>query len=357
MTVDVDQRRGTRILFLAMALSVSLSCLAQTPEPFEVRRAEAAFEELPVLNASEILRPEILAGPHHKMREPVPTYFGANQFTIDSEFGAFEADGNEMLVCRINEINAIAQLKDVSRTDQYKHALVAAAKSPIAAAKNIVTDPVNTVANVPKGIMKFMSRAGESVKNIGKKSEPHAAEGSKMQQMIGFSDAKRKVAAKLGVDPYSTNSVLQRELEGIAWASFAGGLTFQVATMPIGGPALTVTGVTSTFDEMLKEKSPTDLKIVNRKILLGMGASAADTEAFLNNGAFSPSEQTAFVLNLKSLDGVANRAAFVRLAAKKSSDESDAIFCVQTAALMAQIHKNDKPLARITMLGDFPICM
>src|SRR6266568_5998182 len=159
----------TRIPFLAISLSMALPCLAQTPEPLEVRRAEAAFEELPVLNASEILRPEFLTGPHHKVREPVPTYFGANQFTIDSEFGVFEADGNEMLVRRINEINAIAQLKDVSRTDQYKNALVAAAKSPIAAAKNIVTDPVNTVANVPKGIMKFMSRAGETVKGIGKK--------------------------------------------------------------------------------------------------------------------------------------------------------------------------------------------
>jgi hypothetical protein len=29
--------------------------------------------------------------------------------------------------------------------------------------------------------MKFMSRAGQSVKNIGKKSESSAAEGSKMQ--------------------------------------------------------------------------------------------------------------------------------------------------------------------------------
>src|SRR5437867_11595768 len=356
MTVDVDQRKGTRTLFLTMALSVALPCLTQTPEPLDVRHAEAVFEELPVLNASEILRPEFLTGPHHKIREPVPTYFGANQFTIDSDFGVFEANGNEMLVRRINEINAIAQLKEISRTDEYKKALTAAAKSPIAAAKNIDTDPVNTVANVPKGIMKFMSRAGESGKNIGKKSEPHAAEGSKVQQMIGFSDAKRKVAAKLGVDPYSTNSVLQRELEGIAWASFAGGLTFQVATMPIGGPALTVTGVTSTFDEMLKEKSPTDLKIVNRKTLLALAANGKETERFLNNNAFSPSEQTAFVLNLRSLNGVANRGAFVRTAGETSSDESDAIFCVQTAALMSKIHK-DKPLARLAMIGDFPICI
>jgi hypothetical protein len=72
-----------------------------------------------------------------------------------------------------------------------------------------------------------------------------------MQQMIGFSDAKRKVAIDLGVDPYTTNTVLQHELDGIAWASFAGGLTVKVATMPIGGgagAALTVTELSGDID-------------------------------------------------------------------------------------------------------------
>ena len=228
-----------RNLCLALTLSATFQCLAQTPEPFEVRRAEAVFEELPVLNASEILQPEFLSSPHHKVREPVPTYFGANQFTIDSDFGVFEANGNEMLVTRIKEINAIARLKEVSRTDEFKNALTKAAKSPIASAKNIVTDPVNTISNAPKGLMKFMRRAGESIKDVGNKSESHEAEGSRMQQLIGFSDEKRKVAISLDVDPYSTNTVLQHELDGIAWASFAGGMTVQLATMPIGGPALT----------------------------------------------------------------------------------------------------------------------
>jgi hypothetical protein len=279
----------------------------------------------------------------------------ANQFTIDSDFGVFEANGNEMLVTRIKEINAIAGLKEVSRTDEFKNALTKAAKSPIASAKNIVTDPVNTISNAPKGLMKFMRRAGESIKDVGNKSESHAAEGSRMQQLIGFSDEKRKVAISLDVDPYSTNTVLQHELDGIAWASFAGGMTVQLATMPIGGPALTVVNVTSTLNDVLKEKSPTDLKMMNRKTLRSMGAGEKDTERFLNNNAFSPSQQTAFVLNLKSLDGVANHGAFVRTAGETSSNEQDAIFCVQTAALMGQIHKGEKPLARITMIGDFPI--
>ena len=294
------------------------------------------------------------------MREEVPTYSGANRFTIDSQFGVFEADGNEMLLRRINEINGIAKLKEVSRTDEFKAALAKSAQAPVNAAKRIAADPVGTIESAPKGLMKFMSRAGESLKGIGKKEESNAYEGSQIEQLSGFSDTKRKVAIELGVDPYSSNPVLQHELNGVAKAAFAGGATFSLATLPVGGAAgigLATTEVSNSLNDALREKSPTDLKILNRKYLLAMGVSEKEAERFFANGAFSPTAQTAFVLNLKSLDGVANRAAFVKLAADKSSTESDAIFCVQTAALMSKIHKSEKPLARIITVGDFPVCI
>ena len=341
-----------------LTLGVACPSVAQTTSPIEVRRAEAAFEELPVLNASDILRQDILSGPHHKVREEVPTYSGANQFIIDSDFGVFEADGNEMLVRRINEINAIARLKEVSRTDEFKEALRRAAKSPMAAAKAIANDPVRTIANVPKGVMKFMGRIGENVKGIGQKHEGSDPEGSQLQQVIGYSDEKRKVAISLGVDPYSTNPVLQHELDQIAWASFAGGAAFTLATLPVGGAAgtaLTVTEVSGDFNDVLKEKSPTDLRIMNRRALLDMGATEKEAAKFLDNNAFSPSAQTAFVLNLKSMKGVGNRRAFIRLAGETSSSETDAIFCVQTAALMSKLNEDEIPLARIELLGEFPI--
>ena len=348
-------------LLIPIAPSFLFAQVEVTPTPAD-SSAEMVlpYEELPELKASEILRPEILNGPHHKVREEVSTYFGANHYVIDSEFGVFEADGNEMLIRRVNEINAIAKLKEVSRTDQYKNALIAAAKSPVAAAKSIVTDPVNTVKSVPKGIMKFMGRAGETMKGIGKKAPSDSADGSTAQDIVGFTGTKRKVAVSLGVDPYSSNAVLQKELDGIAWAAFAGGATFQLATMPIGGgvgAALTVTNVAGGLEDLLATKDPSDLKIMNRKSLLAMGASSGNVESFLNNGAFSPTAQTAFALNLKALDGVANRGAFVKLAAENSSSEADAIFCVQTAALLANLHKGEMPLARIAPINNFPTCV
>jgi hypothetical protein len=346
-------------LLLVVAVSAALVSFAQSPEPSP--STDVSFEELPELNASDILKPEVVKGLHHTVREPVSTWSGANRFTIDSEFGVFEAEGNEMLLRRINEINAIAKLKEISRTDEYKAALMKSAKAPVEAVKRIASDPMGTISSAPKGLMKFMRGAGESIKNVGKKSDDSDKyEGSKLEQMSGYTDTKRKVAINLGVDPYSSNAVLQHELNEIAKAAFLGGATFSVVTLPVGGAAgigLTTTEISNSLEETLREKSPADLKALNRKYLLGMGASQKEADRFFANGAFSPTAQTAFVLNLQSLEGVANRRAFIKLATDKSSTEADAIFCIQTAALMSQLHKGDVPLARIGTLGEFPICI
>ena len=318
-------------LLLALTLSATFQCLAQTPEPFELRRAEPVFEELPELKASEILKPELLKGPHYVVRDPVPTASGMNQFTIDSDFGVFEADGNEMLLQRLKEIDAIARLQEVSRTDEFKKSLVAAAQSPLNSAKNIARDPAQAISNVPKGIMKFLGRAKETVENVGKGGNDDAGEGSRMKDALGYSDKKRKIALQMGIDPYSSNTVLQKELDNVAWASWAGGFTFSVATFPISGPigaALTVTNLNSTVEELLREKSPAELEEINRSTFRAMGASASDTEQILHGGAFTPTQATTFAVHLKALKGVANRGAFVKVAAQKSTTEADAFLCV-----------------------------
>src|SRR6516164_4569703 len=348
-----------RNLFVALALSATLQCHAQTPEPFEVRRAEAVFEELPELKATEILKPEFLQGPHFAVRDPVPTSAGMNQFTIDSDFGVFAADGNEMLLQRLKEIDAIARLREVSRTDEFKNSLIAAAKSPLNSAKNIARDPAQAISNVPKGLMKFLGRAKETVENVGKGGGGDVGDGNRMKDAIGYSDKKRKIALEMGIDPYTTNTVLQKQLDDVAWASWAGGFSFTVATLPISGAAkaaLTVTNVNSTVTDLLREKTPSELEAINRSAFRAMGASSSDIEQILHGGAFTPTQSTTFAVHLKALKGVANRGAFVKAAAQRSTTEADALFCVYTAALMDQINQKT-PIARIVMLHDFPICV
>lgn len=339
------------------ALAVPLVAEPQPPPAASV--TSETYEELPELKATEILKPELLKGPHYMVQEPVPTATGMNQFTIESDFGVFEADGNELLVQRLKEIDAIARLQEVERGDEFKKSLVAAAKSPLNSVKSIARDPAQAISNVPKGIMKFLGRAKETVQNVGKGGGEDEGQGSRMKDVLGYSDKKRKIALQMGIDPYTTNAVLQKELGDLAWVSWAGGFTFSVATFPISGPAgamLTVTNLNSTVEQLLTEKTPEELEQINRATFRAIGGSAADTERILRGGTFTPTQSTALAVYLKSLKGVSNRGAFVNVAAQKSSTEADAIFCVQTAALMNQINEKT-PIARIAMRHDFPVCI
>jgi len=236
---------------------------------------------------------------------------------------------------------------------------VAAAQSPLNSAKNIARDPAQAIANVPKGLMKFLGRAKNTVENVGKGGNDDMGNGKRLQDAIGYSDKKRKIALEMGVDPYTTNTVLQKQLDDVAMASWAGGFGFSVATLPISGAAkaiLTVTNVNSTVTDLLREKTPSELEEINRSTFRAMGASASDIDRILDGGAFTPTQATAFAVHLKALKGVANRGAFVKAAAQRSTTEADALFCVYTAALMDQINQKT-PIAKIVMLGDFPICV
>jgi len=316
--------------------------------------AQGGFEDAPVLSAATILQPEYATG----VRDAVPTYAGRNAYIIDSDAGTFEADGNTMLVRRRREIAAIAKLREVSRTDQFKDALKTAATSPLLVAKGLVEHPVSTVTGVPKGLWKFMNRTGQAVKERAEGRERSPYEDSNAVQLIGFSKAKRDVALKLGVDPYSSNEVLQKELNSVSWAAYAGKMTFTLATAPISGGAglaLTATGVTSTFENALRDLSPGDLRLASLQRLLAMGCDRATADAFLNNTAFSPSVQTALVLHLEALDGVANRPAYVQLASELSASEGDALFFSESARILAQLHAGGRTLARLDTLGSLPI--
>ncbi len=322
--------------------------------------AQGEFEQPPVLSAATILKPGAVSGPGFIVRDAVPTYAGRNAYIIDSDYGVFGADGNVMLQRRLQEIAAIGKLREVSRTDEYKNALVNAAKSPLLVAKGLVEHPVGTVTGVPKGLWKFMNRAGQGIKERADGRERSQYEDSNAAQLIGFAKSKRDVALQLGVDPYSSNEELQRELNGISWAAYAGKMTFSLATAPVGGGAgiaLTATGVSSTFEAALRDQSPADLRLANLKRLLAMEVSRADADDFLNNIAFSPSVQTALVMHLDSLGGVANRGAFIKLASEESTTEGDALFFGQTARILAHLHANGRKLERIETLGQLPVAI
>lgn len=342
------------VVSLAAALALQAIPLARAQSP-TAPAPSGPFEAFPTLSAAAILRPEFLQGPNFTVRDPVPTYTGANRFTIDSDFGVFEADGNAMLMRRIREIAAIAQLNQMSATEEFGDAVKRAAASPLVAAQELVTNPVGTITGVPKGIWKFMNRAGQSIKEIGegRKSDP----GNSVESMIGFSRTKRELALKLGVDPYSDNEVFQKALNRVAWPAFAGGFTVKLGMAAVSGgagAALSAANWTNTLNDALREKSPEDLRLMNLGKLLKLGVSREVAVPFLNNTAFSPTNQTILVAALEQIGNIEGVSEYIRMT-NRAENETDALFCQQSAQLMAKVN-DTAPLVRIIELNGLPVC-
>jgi hypothetical protein len=329
-----------------------------SPTPTESPVATAspvAYEPLPTLDASVILQPQYLRGPNFTVRNSVPTYFGSNHYTIDSDFGVFEADGNDMLMRRVAEINAIAQLQAMSQTKEFAQAAEQAAKAPLDVAQDLVTNPVSTISSIPKGIWGFVNQARDEVKQFAEGNRNDASAGNAVENMTGFSKTKRDLAIKLGVDPYSRNEVFQKELNKVAWPAFLGKFAVNLGMGAVGGPALSAVNWTGTLTDSLRNKSATQLRMMNRDLLMNnMGVSRATADAFLNNNAFSPTTQTILVAALGQLGNIPGQAEFIHQAAT-SQDEHDAIAFQQCAQLMANLNKS-APVARIAHLKGLIVC-
>jgi hypothetical protein len=341
----------------ATASPVAIASPSVTASP-AATKAPGAYEPIPTLNASEILQPQYFQGPNFKVRDSVPTYSGSNHYTIDSDFGVFEADGNQMLMRRVAEINAIAQLESISQTKEFTQAAEKAAKVPLQVARDLINNPVSTLSSVPRGIWGFLNQAGQAVKEATEGRESTPAEGNAVANLTGFSKTKRDLAIKLGVDPYSTNEVFQKELNKVAWPAFLGKFTVSLGMDAVSGgagAALTAANWTNTLTEALRDKSPTELRLMNLELLTNnMGIDRAVAVAFLNNNAISPSTQTLLVSALAQLGNIPGQADFI-VQATTSQDEHDAIAFQQSVQIMADLNKST-PVVRITRLNGLTVC-
>ena len=325
---------------------------AQTPPAPDV------FESLPTLDASVILQPQYLAGPNFTVQNPVPTYSGSNQYTIDSDYGIFTADGNAMLMRRVAEIQGIAALQAMSQTTEFTQAAAQAAETPLNVAQDLVTNPLPTIASVPRGILGFLNQAGQAVKNVAEGNQGGLGQGQLVENLSGFSKTKRDLAIKLGVDPYCNNEVFQRELNKVAWPAFLGKFTVGLGMGAIGGgagAALHGLNWTATLQNSLRDKSPGELRQMNLGLLTdNMGIAAEAANAFVSNNAISPTTQTLIVAALAQLGNIPGQGEFI-LQAANSQDEHEALAFQQSVQLMANLNQS-APIARITHLNGLTVC-
>jgi hypothetical protein len=287
-------------------------------------------------------------------------------FTIDSDFGEIECIGLGQAKARIHELGAIRKLVDMSKSDLFAEGMKRSLEQPVDAVKNIVKDPVGSVAAVPKTVGHFFKKVGRSVSNAasnakersetGEKSDAAASVTRTTKGVIGFDAAKLECAKQLGVDPYTDNARLQSEIEKVSWAFFAGGLPLRVgAAVASGGAsmALTATKVVGLPDEIYA-LTPSELALRNEQAIESMGVAENISRRFASNEALSITLRRSIIRSLQALGEVKNRAAVIEVAAN-CEERRQVEFLDQALMLLANRQQSGKSAySALEVVGRLP---
>lgn len=335
--------RIERLSFWTMAGFLSAWVLA----PAQLVAVE--FEKPPVLSASKLLAPEILASEDHQVDEAVKNDGLFNHYSVTSSFGDFTADSTQSLKFLVSEIAAISAMRQVKTDDTAINSLKQSGKNTVQGVKNLFSDPEATLEGAASGVGSLFNRATSTVGN----REVSETEDSKMEQFIGFSKSKGEIATKYKVNVYSHNQVLQEELERLAWADYLGGLGVGVATSVIpgvGGLVLATSGTARLLNEAINTTPASELWLQNKNKLLAMGMNEDTVELFLNNPVFSPALSTVMTTALDSMKEVENRELFLKVALQ-ASDPRMARVITEFSVLAAGFDKNVEPLKKLAPMA------
>jgi hypothetical protein len=312
-----------------------------------VSRADTGYEYGKTYKVSDLLPANVISGPHYRIADKVQSDGFMFTYTVESEYGQFRVTGDYALQKLLNEFQVIAALKDISRTEAFADSVVHAAKSPLRFGEGLITDPVDTITGVPRGLFSIFENVGEAVT-----SESDPSEDSRAKQALFVSSWKRDYCAQYDCDVYSSNTMLQEELNRIGWAAAIGGLTVSGATTVASGGAVMVFSTVRTADQMneaLRAEPPARLRIINEDKLEAMGVPRDLAQKFLDHPAFTPRHDTIIVDALSKLNGVKGRERFIELCLR-AQDEIGANYFQNIAEIMVGYHKKVAQLVEIVPL-------
>ncbi len=327
------------------------------------------------LKASDLLDADEMSGPHYRIDERVVNTDYMNQYLVKSDFGEFAASSDDELEMRINEVAAIVTLQTMTKSEVFTSAMMDTAKKPVQMIQNVVKEPVSTVKGIPAGATRLFKRTvrvvGDTVEKSSefvqekttKKDTESSAEGDDQsavdkgldkgeeysKKYLGYTSSIRKLARGLGVDPYSSNKILQEELGTLAWAMTAGSFLTGKA-MPSIPKEVSYMG---DLNELVWDTDPLDLQLLNEKHMEEMGASKALIESFYDNENYSPSMSTRLVGSLYSMERTEGRTLILEQAAVAKNKSEGRIYRILAETL--SIAHVSSPVAQILSSSIWPM--
>jgi hypothetical protein len=340
-------------LRLGLIIAAVLSASPAAGLSGEIPEERAAFDPPEDRPTPDVVPPGLLRGPHYQLGPTVRTFAFMNQYSVTSDYGSFNPPSNARLRRLVREIAAIAELQTIHQSDAFAKATIDAGKGVMQGAQHLINDPVGTIGAVPEAVFSVFGRVSESVKRGGRSQY----EDGVAQNLLAVSSFKREYAKKFDIDVYSTNEVLQKELNSVAWASAAGNLTLSAALMVTGATVLQVASDIRALDQaknIVNALPATELSRRNREALRQMRVPDAVADRFLQNHMLSPRHQTVIVEAMKTLQGVPGRAAFIQYATRADNEDAALLF-QEMAELLASYHRTVAPVRGVDVYVNIPV--
>jgi hypothetical protein len=343
-------------------------------------------EKPPVLAASDLYPDLDLKTELYSVESKVTTDGFLTKTVIDSEFGKFTAVGPGMLFVRLNELEALEQLEKLEDSDEFQRGVKDSANEKAQGMKQIIDNPNEAAKGFGQGVNRFFKRAAratktgyqtasdvyrEEVPGAGQESGPGKnlpggteveavinpeskytkmakASGKATLNILGFEDSRRGLAKRLGVDPYTTNPILDTKLREVTSSLFAGDFAVDVVTSLIPGGF--VVSSSTMVGNWVWDTPPGDLRVQIEQSLVQMGMSTQEVDRFLRHFWYPLSYQAVITKALEALDGVLNIPEIMPLVLTVTTFDQ-ARFVMDTLNMLAHYHKDVQRLKTLRILG------
>jgi hypothetical protein len=133
-------------VFSALAAMITFGTLL-------VAASEAGqYEGSPTFSAAQAIQGIPLRGADYSIGDRVPVENFQYVFSVNTKWGPFRVKGSDLLLVRLREIVATARLEGVNGAETAVKSAGRTALAPLNTAKDLVTQPAQTIGDTVRGV-------------------------------------------------------------------------------------------------------------------------------------------------------------------------------------------------------------
>jgi hypothetical protein len=312
--------------------------------------ATGTFENPATLDAANLLGSNVLIGEHYRIDNAVHNDGRNNTYHFRSDILSLQVTTDSLAEERAHEIDSIVVLRKLKETDAYKKGMEAAADAPLTLTRHVIEDPVGTLEKLPDGLNNLLNDLGAAVTSIGRGDSSSKEDNAMVKDLIGFNTVKRRLAADIKVDPYSSNTTLQQELNDVAWAMFAGGAPIELAMVAVPAAVSVAVRAIDRLDggQLDWKIPPATLRQAMDERVQAIGLNANESEKLVYHPHCSLRHQSIMVSAVVEMKDVPGRDEFLRQAIT-ASDEIACRRYQQMVEMAWSFHRNIRPVTGLTL--------